>query len=231
MVSKERKRKGTSPKRRKDAVSGVAPSVVTISMPEDAKAPEEPNEANMCAGCEGFCCRLQPELSVFDVVRINEAEGKPVQDFVNLVAGQDDNPYLIRAMGMRVKMMMRQEGGRCIFLNPSARLKCSVEASKPSICLAYPFKFYPPQGELMTSVLCPPANLSRADRVKISAEVLRSAAWEWERQAEMVADWNASAKGDEDLGAFFAFAAKEINAERTSLGSMLRKARRLFRKR
>jgi hypothetical protein len=82
----------------------------------------------------------------------------------------------------------------------------------------------------MRRTLCPAENQARAC-ASIGDTAIRDARWEWERHIEITDDWNASARGDEDAAAFFAFAAREMESEKTPLGSLLRKVRRIFRKR
>jgi hypothetical protein len=84
-------------------------------------------------------------------------------------------------------------------------------------------------GGFVKRTLCAQENLARAGS-SVGKDDVRDARWEWERYAEIVGDWNASARGDEGVPQFFAFAAREMESEKTPIGSLLRRAGRMFRR-
>jgi Fe-S-cluster containining protein len=170
-------------------------------------------------------------MTMYDVARIAGLEGKEIGSFLQFLEADDRDAMAFRAGGRMLKMVLRAQGGKCIYHNPSSRLKCSIQDSKPAVCLAYPMKFLlKNESGFMDNALCPAENLAKA-RTVIPQKTLIDARWEWERHLEIVSDWNSSSRGNEDASEFFAFAAREIEAEKTPLGSLLRRARRAFRKR
>jgi Fe-S-cluster containining protein len=187
-------------------------------------------EFSMCAGCAGWCCSLYPELTTYDVVRIMELGGKDILEFLDFVEAQEDDALPFKACGQLVKMTLKRRGSSCIFFDNKSPLKCSIHDSKPAVCLAYPYTFISSDGTMMKRVICPKENLRKSDGA-LDKSTVHDARWEFERYSEFVADWNASARGDEEVKEFFAFAAREMEAEKTPLGSLLRKARRMLRKR
>lgn len=191
-----------------------------------APAPAPKSDLSMCAGCSAPCCSLRPELTTYDVARIMELEGRGL-DFVEFTEAARDDALPISASGRQMKMTLRREDGTCVFFNQSSPLKCSIDRSKPAVCIAYPYTF---SNALGKNILCPPANLSKADA---DMQALKDSEWEYERYKEIVQDWNSGKGGS--IADFIVFAAKEMEVEKSPLGSALRRARRsvfgLFRKR
>lgn len=209
-------------------VQESAPDMVAGSpVPKTSPAP---SPENMCAGCDAPCCvRLRAELTVYDVARIVALEKQDPAKFLLLAETDDDDALFIRILGKRLKLIMAKKDGNCVFLKPGAALKCAIDLSKPSICTAYPLKFlWKGQNGYLEKTLCPSENLKQAESA-IPAKVLDDARWEWQRHMEIVHDWNKLAQGDEGLDRFFAFAAIEMDSEKTPLGSLMRRARRILR--
>ncbi len=183
---------------------------------------------NMCSGCIGLCCRGPTvDLTTYDMFRIVLSEGKVPDDFVTMVFAKPDDAFAFRTDQGMVKMIVRQKpGGHCVFLNPEAALKCTVERVKPAVCLSYPFWYQEGEPYLRNDVLCPPRNKGMADRGKMSKKALSDCHWESSRYMEIVTDWNMLAKENEPVEKFLKFAAKEMELESTPWGSALRSIKR-----
>ncbi|MFH1261409.1 MAG: YkgJ family cysteine cluster protein [Candidatus Micrarchaeota archaeon] len=192
----------------------------------------KPGTVNMCTGCPGLCCKLVVELSSYDIMRIMLRENKSTDDFLLVVDAADDDAYKFQVLGKYAKFVMQmRENNSCIFLDETARLKCVIEKSKPAICIAYPYSFRDGHLVMRDDKRCPTENLRRARYAQHMHSIMESNMWEWDRYAEIVEDWNASAKGSETPGEFMNFATKEMELETSPLGSVYRKFLRLFRKR
>jgi Fe-S-cluster containining protein len=200
---------------------------VKISVPPETLNPEP--ETNMCFGCKVHCCTLQIDLTVYDIARISHFE-KPVPFLVYVDAKRDD-PFAFRAFGKLVKfVLLKKQDGLCVFFDGRKNLYCTIEDSKPSVCLAYPMTLTASgQVVIRPNVVCPTENLRRADFNKMSKSVLEDYFWERERYYEFVADWNQTARGDESPEAFLRFAASEMDLEKTPPGRIIRKIKRRLR--
>jgi Fe-S-cluster containining protein len=178
---------------------------------------------NMCLGCPGHCCKLVVDLTSYDMFRLALLEGKAMDSFAQLVLAEDDDAFAFKCLGKMVKFILKhKKDGFCVLLDDGASLKCTVEGSKPAICLAYPFSLRDGKPLLRDDALCPPVNRLLSGRLKMSVPVLEDAGWEWARYQEFVDDWNLKAKGDEKPEDFLRFAAKETELEKTPLGRIRR---------
>lgn len=187
-----------------------------------------PDSGNMCYGCQVYCCELNVELTIYDITRIMVQEGREIDSFVTAQYAGPDDLYAFRADGVMNQLALRHEKGACVFFRREEKLKCSIEKSKPSICLAYPFSFR--TGKLRNDVLCPKENLAKADRVKMDAGTLEACRWEEERYLEMISDWNLVSDGSENIERFLRFAMSEMELESTFLGRQLRRMKRAIRR-
>jgi Fe-S-cluster containining protein len=197
---------------------------------DEPDEPEDDGESakSVCAGCAGWCCSLVPELTVYDVVRIAESVGRSVDEFVAFVESTPDNSIPFRVLGKTAMMTFKRNGSVCVFFDSKSHLKCSINASKPSVCTTYPFSLH--SSGMLGRVMCPAENMRRMQQA-LDTKTRQDAAWEFGRHTEIVEDWNARAEGDEGISEFLAFAAKEMESEKTPLGSILRKIRRSLRSR
>lgn len=180
---------------------------------------------SMCEGCDGHCCRLQVDLTSYDILRIASA-GTGMQ-FVTVCEAGPDSAFAFRSGGKLVKFVLSQENGTCVFFSRDSPLRCSIQAMKPSICLLYPFSR---DGSLRFDVCCVVRNLCMAEKQGLPAGFPEGYVWETARYREFVDDWNASARGTEPHDAFFSFAADEMRLESTPWGAAWRRVLRLFRK-
>jgi len=226
--AKEKRKKATASPRQKQQKRKTARKRMPAS-PIHETISNLRSDLSMCMGCDAPCCSLRPELTTYDVARIMELEGKTVLDFVDFVDAARDDALPIAASGRRVKMTLRKKDGVCMFFDRSSHLKCSINHSKPAVCLAYPYGF---SKKLGSNVMCPPDNLSKAE-ADVRLDALRDSEWEHARYKEIVSDWNSGKGGA--IADFMLFAAKEMDAEKSPIGSALRHARRgiigIFRKR
>src|SRR5512143_3321132 len=145
--------------------------------------PEEKPGGNMCLGCTVRCCTLTIDLTVYDIARLAVFAGKPVNDFLQYTQGDRDERFAFRSGGKLAKFILRKkEDGLCIYFDGAKGLYCTVEDSKPSVCLAYPMKLTD-SGELAIrdDIACPAENLKRADFVKMSKAVVGNHVWERDR--------------------------------------------------
>ncbi len=197
-------------------------------------AVNEPGKPNMCFGCSVGCCSLRVDLTSYDLYRIIMLEGREVSEFVELVIASPGDHFGFLCNKGLVKMALRRagtrEGGFCVFHRSAGPLRCSIEYSKPSVCLSYPFDIERGVPYLRTDIKCPEANVLLADKSKMSKEMLEDYDWEYERYGEMVSDWNRSATGAETAAQFIGFVTREMQMESTPLGSLWRKALRAARK-
>lgn len=186
---------------------------------------------NMCSGCPGHCCRLRVDLTSYDIFRIAAIEKRRPGEFAEAIAAKGDDALAFKADGIMAKFILKhRQNGWCMLFNEKKELSCTIEHSKPAICLSYPFSLVGGVSTLRQNILCPPKNRLMADRAKMSPTVLEDGIWEFSRYQEMVDDWNLTAKGDETPDDFLVFAASEMDLERTPLGRIIRKAKRALRK-
>ena len=182
---------------------------------------------NMCTGCPGHCCRLRVDLTSYDMFRLAVVEEKALGSFAVIIDAEPDDAYGFRANGKMVKFVLNHaEDGFCILFDKKKDFKCTVEKSKPAICLAYPFNLVDGKPMMRPEAVCPPMNRQLADTTKMSAPVIEDARWEWTRYLEFVDDWNLTAKGDEPAEKFMKFAAREMDLEKSPLGRFYRKVKR-----
>lgn len=170
----------------------------------------------MCHGCGAGCCRLVADLTPFDIGRIAHIEKRKTDEFVALMKAKPDDRLAFRAQGGYVKTVLKRIGGKCVFLGDGP-LKCAIESSKPAVCLIYPFSVSYGGPYVRREALCPQENRQRADFSKMSVEALKDCFWETGRYAESVRAWNKYAKGNETPEQFFAFAANDIDSDRSNL--------------
>jgi Fe-S-cluster containining protein len=183
----------------------------------------------MCLGCPGYCCKLIVNLTTYDIARIALLEKMDLTEFLLVLGAKEDDSYAFKTSGSMAKFVLKmRKDWSCIFLDEGKTLKCKVEYSKPSICLAYPFALENGVPEIRSDARCPATNKKMADREKMSSKTLEDHVWEKERYKEMVKDWNVFARGDEPPEEFLEFALRETQRETTPLGSLYRKARRPF---
>ncbi len=164
----------------------------------------------MCDGCPAPCCKLSVELTCYDIARIFLGEKFSTTDFV-YYAEAGEGSYGFKAFNKKLQLMLRLKDGSCIFFKGSDSLHCSIEKSKPSICLSYPFIVAGNALKLQDKILCPPENIRRADSGKMNLELLKDNIWEWESYRKIIDDWNLIAKGDETVGDFWVFALQETD--------------------
>jgi hypothetical protein len=188
-------------------------------------------DSSFCDGCPGHCCSLFPELTVYDVFRLALSQKRELPEFLLLHYAQDDDAYPISISGKMVKMTLERGGNKCIFFDKGAPLKCSVQDAKPGICLAFPYMYLDGSALDTDKVPCPAPNAARFRWTEAQKAILADAKWELDRHSEIISDWNSSARERKDLAEFLRFAAREIEYEKTPLGSLTRKIRRAFRKR
>ncbi|MEW6723142.1 MAG: YkgJ family cysteine cluster protein [Candidatus Micrarchaeota archaeon] len=192
----------------------------------DAKSPK-PQPENMCLGCPTLCCKNHiVDVTTYDIFRLAAEKGKDMAGFVEWIYASREDAFGFRCEGVMVKLVMKFEKGSCVFLDEGRALSCTVEESKPSVCLKYPFSAERGQSVMRPEALCPLPNRMRADAVKMSPKVLEECDWELERFGEMVEDWNLISDGSENLENFVMFAANEMALESNPVGRAFRKAKR-----
>jgi Fe-S-cluster containining protein len=190
---------------------------------------EEPDAEcgqNMCLGCDERCCSLLVELTTYDIARICLFERK--KDFVVAALTKKNNPAAFRALGKSLRLAMKRKDKNCMFMDRSRELKCSINASKPSLCQIYPFELHEGEATIRNGTSCPEKNREKADHGEATVRSLEDYLWEWERYFSMVADWNRFARGDETIDEFLDFVLRETELETSALGSLYRKLRRPF---
>ncbi len=195
-------------------------------MVTNIKMSSVPDPQNMCRGCPAPCCKLLVELTTYDVIRIALFEKKALGEFMEAVEAKEDDAYFFKALGKKAKLVLKHRGGFCVFLNSSKGLKCGIEYSKPSMCLAYPFELHNGVVRMSSNLLCPPKNKALADYAKASKDTLEDFRWEWKRYQEVLDDWNRIACGHETPKDFLEFALDETGLECSFLGSVYRRIRR-----
>jgi Fe-S-cluster containining protein len=206
---------------------------VTIKIQTPAPEPGngKPETQNMCHGCPGHCCKLLVDLTSYDIFRLIVLSEKNFGDFAEVAYAKPDDAYGFRALGVIVKLVLRhKDNGYCVLFNEKNGLGCTVEESKPAICLTYPFVINGGRREFQARALCPPKNRLKADYAKMSPQVFDDAFWEFDRYQEIINDWNLAADGSELPGDFLAFAASEMELEKTRLGRIIRTLKRSIRK-
>ncbi len=191
------------------------------------KAHESSGEANMCLGCDGHCCSLRVELTPFDIARIAHQEGKKAEEFTALAAAKPDDAFSFRINGGRFKFILAKKDGKCCFFRKGA-LNCSIEGSKPALCLIYPFSSSYGVTYVRREAVCPTDNLRRADDKKMSSSVLRDYYWESARYEYSLKIWNRYARGNETLEQFYKFIAADIDADKSRFASFRRGLGRLM---
>lgn len=183
---------------------------------------------NMCFGCPVNCCKMRVRLSIYDIARIAILEKKDIGDFVVVADAEENNPASFKARGKIMIFELNRKNSGCIFSRPNKKLKCSIEDSKPSLCLAYPFLAWGDEQLLCSKIVCPPENLQRLDQTKMTKKILKDSRWEWKQYHQMVADWNSFARRDEPVEDFLNFSLRETALESTPWGSIYRRIKRPF---
>lgn len=190
--------------------------------------PAETGNQNMCEGCTIPCCRMDIRLTSYDIVRIMLGQGRKPGSFAILVE-DEDSPESFLALGRKIRFMMKYgRSGFCVLHNAKRKLKCTAEEVKPAVCLVYPMGLMDGRPVVRADAICPVSSLKKADFSKMSKSTLEDACWELERYWEIVGDWNASAKGNEEPEDFFRFALGEMHLESSIPGSVQRRMRRLL---
>jgi Fe-S-cluster containining protein len=196
------------------------PIAVPIPIPNPAKSISPPQEGlKMCQGCQAACCDLRVDLTPFDIARIVHQENRNPNEFVELFQAQNNDSFGFRTKFGLVKMILRRDAGTCVFKS-SGDLKCVIEKSKPAVCLVYPFSVNYGIPYIRRDVICPKENRDRADRSKMSLQTINDSGWEARRYEETIFLWNKHAKGTEDLSRFLAFAATELDADRSPISGL-----------
>lgn len=181
----------------------------------------------MCDNCYGCSSSLQVGLTGYDIVRI-AAAGTGTWRFTAMCEAVGDATFSFRCRGRKMKFVLAQKRGRCVFFNRKSRLGCSIQQAKPWVCLLYPFSR---DGRLLFDVRCPVRSLRAAEKQGLPNGFLEAYLWEAAAYGEIVGDWNASARGTEPHEDFFKFAVSEMQLESTPWGSAWRRLLRVFRKR
>jgi Fe-S-cluster containining protein len=200
---------------------------VKITLPPETGNPK-PEAPNMCLGCPGHCCKLTVDLTSYDIARIMALEKRVPDDFAMVVDASPDDYYGIKVEGGTRKIVLQHKGEYCVFFDRTARRGCTIEDSKPSICIYYPFHIRRGHPVIQEKALCPPANRARIDHAKMSQKALDDCYWEMERYAEIVSDWNALTDGKRTMDEFMEFASSEMKLEMNPFTSIYRKLKRML---
>jgi Fe-S-cluster containining protein len=200
------------------------------------KVEKPQEEPNMCLGCIGHCCKLLVDLTTYDIFRIVAFTQKPAKDFAVLIEATIEDAFSFRLGDKLYKFVLdKHDDGFCVLLDKDKELKCTVDDVKPAICISYPFSLVDETVAFREDAVCPPGNRELVERLKMPLKPLRESVWERMRYIEIVDDWNVIAGDEDSLEDFIGFAAKEMELERSPLGSAYRKAKRFmlhrFRKR
>jgi Fe-S-cluster containining protein len=189
-------------------------------------AERKTGKRNLCDGCRVSCCGLNVPLTTYDIVRIMQNEGMKPGEFAIMLEDKD-SPESFIALGRKVRFMMRKgRNGLCVNYDRKKGLGCTIEKSKPALCLSYPMELAGGKVLIRSDAVCPAGNRRGADLSKMSKKALEDANWESARYREMVADWNARGGGDAER--FFRFALARMKENEGPLGPLKRAARRLF---
>lgn len=183
---------------------------------------------NPCEKCEGKCCRLNVELSTYDIGRITTKleEDKKKIDFV-FITDALDNEFGFRVGSQKLRFILkRNKDGTCIFFDKNRKLGCTVESVKPCICIAYPFEIKKRKAVIRPDVKCPAKIKALWKPSEKDAKGIYECNWEWDRYSEIIDDWNSRAKGNETIEDFTGFALAEMQAISNPATEFLRKIRR-----
>ncbi len=185
---------------------------------------------NMCFGCLSLCCRISAAITTYDILRIAEATGKPVSEFVQYCpVGKDSLGF--KALNDRMEFYLKRERDSCVFLRGRPQAICTIEDFKPGVCLTYPFSYRQGQISIREDALCPPANKRKADYGKMSSKALGDCQYELDIYCEIIEAWNENAKGDEKPEEFLDFSVRELDLhQKPILGPHMRRARASLRK-
>jgi uncharacterized protein len=185
---------------------------------------------NMCFGCQSLCCRISAAITTYDILRVVEATGKPVNEFVQYCPVEKD-ALGFKALNGRMEFYLKREQDSCVFLKGRPQAVCTIEDFKPGVCLTYPFSLRNGEVSIRKEALCPPGNMKRADYEKMSLEALDDCQYELDIYVEIIEDWNALAKGDERPEEFLDFSVKELDlVQKPLLGPHMRRLRGSLRK-
>ncbi len=184
----------------------------------------------MCFGCLSLCCRISAAVTTYDILRVVEATGKPVNEFVQYCP-VEKNALGFKALNDRMEFYLKREHDSCVFLRGRPQAICTIEDYKPGVCLTYPFSLRNGKVSIREDALCPPLNKRKTDYEKMSPEALGDCQYELDVYAEIIEDWNALAKGDEKPEEFLDFSVKELDlVQKPILGLHLRRIRASLRK-
>ncbi|MBU0527552.1 YkgJ family cysteine cluster protein [Candidatus Micrarchaeota archaeon] len=182
----------------------------------------------MCTGCPGHCCKINAEVTAFDIARIAILEKMEIIDFVH--ASESSDEYGFKALGSKYSFILMHKNNACIFYNKKNGIGCSIEDSKPSVCLAYPFSITQGIPVLRDDVLCPPMNFKLADWEKMSKKIIEDYFWEWEQYLLIMDNWNSFSKGTEKPHEFLEHALWSIERRKSPFGQLHYHAHILFKK-
>ena len=185
---------------------------------------------NMCFGCPSFCCRISAAITTYDILRIIEATGKPISEFVQYCP-VEKNALGFNALNDRMEFYLKRERDSCVFLRGRPQAVCTIEDIKPGVCLTYPFSYRNGKISMRDDALCPGPNKQKADYGKMSANALEDCQYELDVYCEIIEHWNEIAKGDERPEEFLEFSVRELDLhQKPILGPHLRRARVSLRK-
>lgn len=185
---------------------------------------------NMCFGCLSLCCRISAAVTTYDILRIVEATGKPISEFIQYCP-VDKKALGFKALNDRMEFYLKRANNSCVFLMGSPQSTCAIENFKPGVCLTYPFSYRGGEVAIRGDALCPPANKRKADYEKMSPKALGDCQYELDVYCEIIDAWNEIAKGDERPEDFLNFSIQELDLhQKPILGPHLRRARASLRK-
>jgi Fe-S-cluster containining protein len=159
-----------------------------------------------CESCIGECCRHYfVNLNGHDVRRISAATGLPPADFVNLGQEATATPVGFRLDATRTTFNLvlakRQDAdGRqaCAFLDigPEGAGRCSVYASRPAACRAFPARLNGDTVIFRDDAICPQDSWTGTDPdLRAWRDVLLRSRMEWGVYAAVIGRWNERAAG------------------------------------
>ncbi len=157
-------------------------------------------DLNPCASCHTDCCKhYDVFVTGHDIVRLSSAlKLQPIR-FLRMHEVADEGRATARLGRGWYLLALRKFGDACAFLADDGRLRCTVDAFKPSTCRNYPFQLEGTVISQRPDKLCPCDWMMNSEFDGVWRPQLESHRREAEFHLETVHAWNERMGGKAGL--------------------------------
>ncbi len=157
----------------------------------------------ICDECDGRCCSLRVELTTYDIGQISSEVGE--EPFMELIPAKENR------IGFRLKngywrFVMKQKNDYCIFFNKDSRYHCGIYEHRPAICRSFPFTMKRNRIVRIGNSKCPNVKGHEWKNDETCPDKIAECADEHYKYRKIIANWNKTATGDEDVENFLEYA-------------------------